>query len=137
MSRKHDMKPYEDSTPLIKLCDQNMASLFFFGNHSKKRPQNITIGRLYDSKILDMIELGIESYKKMGEFTEQANFNPNLKPILIFQGEHFEYSEQFIRIRNLFGGTPSLFISRYIQTKQCRKIRHRPGQKNYGVYFVE
>ena len=104
MSKKHDVKPFEDAAPLQHLCDQNDASLFMFGNHSKKRPQNLIIGRLFNSKILDMVELGIEEYKKMSEFSTKANFDPSLKPILIFQGERFEYAEEFIRIRNLLSG---------------------------------
>lgn len=34
------------------------ASLFVFGSHNKKRPNNLVFARLYDYNILDMIELG-------------------------------------------------------------------------------
>jgi ribosome production factor 2 len=35
------------------------TSLFLFGSHSKKRPNNIVLGRTYEHKVLDMAELGI------------------------------------------------------------------------------
>jgi ribosome production factor 2 len=107
MGRKHDMMPFDDSAPVIYLCDKNDASLFIFGNHKKKRPQNITFGRLYNSKMLDMVELGIEEYKKMSDFKVQADFMSALNPLLIFQGEHFEYMDKYMKIRNLLAGKPN------------------------------
>ncbi len=108
MNKKHNMKPFEDPESLQKLCAQNDASLFMLGNHSKKRPQNLIIGRLYDSKILDMVELGVDQFNKMAKFPTGSTFDPSTKPLIIFQGERFEYSDQFIKIRSLFSGTASV-----------------------------
>ncbi|VDL88955.1 unnamed protein product [Schistocephalus solidus] len=47
------------------MCEKFDSSLFVFAAHSKKRPNNIVIGRLHDHEILDMYELGIENYKSM------------------------------------------------------------------------
>lgn len=34
--------------------------MFLFGSNSKKRPNNLVFGRLYEYEVLDMVELGIE-----------------------------------------------------------------------------
>jgi ribosome production factor 2 len=38
------------------------------GSHSKKRPHNITLGRLYDFHLYDALELGVESHKPISSF---------------------------------------------------------------------
>lgn len=47
------------------MCNKYDCSLFVTGMHSKKRPNNLVIGRLHDHEILDMHELGIEKYVSM------------------------------------------------------------------------
>ena len=37
--------------------------MFMFGNHNKKRPDNLILGRLYDYHLLDMFEFGLENFK--------------------------------------------------------------------------
>lgn len=66
--------------------------------------------------MLDMVELGIEEYKKMADFKVQANFMSALNPLLIFQGEHFEYMDKYMKIRNLLAGIPvfSLISLRFL-----------------------
>ena len=122
MGRKHDIKPYDDQEPLHKLCEKNDASLFMLGSHSKKRPHNLTIGRLFNSKILDMVELGIESFKKMADFPNKANFTPGSKPIVIFQGERFEYADQFVKIRSLLSDVFRLYDTDKFDIAQAKKI---------------
>jgi len=116
------MKPFDDAASLEKLCGRNDISLFILGNHSKKRPQNLIIGRLYNFKILDMVELGIESMKSMSEFSDRATFGPGLKPVIIFQGERFEYSEEFIKIRNLLGDLFRLQDTEVFDVTQAKKV---------------
>ena len=41
LSRKNEIRPFEDATSLEFLMDKNDCALFAFGNHSKKRPQNL------------------------------------------------------------------------------------------------
>jgi hypothetical protein len=38
------------------------------GSHSKKRPHNITLGRLYDFHLYDALELGVESHRPISSF---------------------------------------------------------------------
>ena len=50
------------------------SSLFAFGSNSKKHPNSLILGRLYDSTILDMIELQVAEYKPAMEFDVRIVF---------------------------------------------------------------
>lgn len=47
------------------MCRKYDCSMFVIGLHSKKRPNNIVIGRLHDGELLDMFELGMQSYEAL------------------------------------------------------------------------
>ncbi|ODM88744.1 Ribosome production factor 2 [Orchesella cincta] len=101
-SRKHDFLPFESTTELGRICKKYDASLFVFGSHNKKRPNNIVLGRLFDNNILDMVELGIEKYKGLDEF-KTPKFAVGSKPCLIFAGEPFiTPSSDYFRLKNIF-----------------------------------
>lgn len=38
------------------------------GSHSKKRPHNLTLGRLYDFHLFDCLELGVEHHRPIRDF---------------------------------------------------------------------
>jgi ribosome production factor 2 len=70
-SRKNpDVKPFESGgeAPLEFFCNKSNCSLFVLGSHSKKRPHNVTLGRLYDFHLYDALELGVESHKPISSF---------------------------------------------------------------------
>ncbi|XP_013385183.1 ribosome production factor 2 homolog isoform X1 [Lingula anatina] len=98
--KKNIMRPLEDQTSLEFLSDRNDASLFMFGSHQKKRPNNVVIGRFFDFHVLDMVELGIEKYKSMQEF-HVGKFSLGSKPCLLFAGEAFENEPEYQRLKNL------------------------------------
>ena len=79
---------------------KNDCALFAFGSTSKKRPNNIVLGRLFENEILDMIELGIKQYTAMAEFKTEK-IGTCVKPCLIFQGPKWAQSEEMRRLRNL------------------------------------
>ncbi len=58
--RHNSLHPFEDQANLEFLCRSNDCSLFSFGTHSKKRPHNLVMGRMYDFQALDMFEFGID-----------------------------------------------------------------------------
>ena len=47
---------------------QSQCGLFAIGSHSKKRPHNLTLGRIHDGHLYDAIELGVDRYKSMNSF---------------------------------------------------------------------
>lgn len=44
LTRKNDILPFEDITPIEAFLRKNQASLFMFGSHNKKRPNNLVLG---------------------------------------------------------------------------------------------
>lgn len=43
-------------------------SLFAVGSHTKKRPNNLVLGRLYDFRLYDMVEFGVHNYRSIQSF---------------------------------------------------------------------
>jgi hypothetical protein len=53
---------------LERLSSRSNCSLFALGSHSKKRPHNLVLGRMYDFKLYDAVEFGVTSHKAIGTF---------------------------------------------------------------------
>lgn len=70
------------------------------GSHSKKRPNNIILGRTFDFTILDMIELGVEDFKKIEDFKVEK-ISALIKPCLVFNGPAWDQSQDLTRLRSL------------------------------------
>lgn len=99
---------------LENFCKRYDCSHFMLGSHTKKRPNNITLGRLFNFQMLDMIEFGIKSFsgigsstgkKNMDEETNSSNlFSNNIgsKMCLLFQGDAFVNDERMKTVQNLF-----------------------------------
>ena len=98
--RKESWHPFEDSTHIEFMCDKNNSSLFMFANNSKKRPNNLIIGRTFDDHILDMVEFGFSDYKSLNEF-KVSKIPIGTKPIVIFSGQPFDVEHDYQRIKNL------------------------------------
>lgn len=98
--KKNITRPFEDQTSLEFFSDKADASLFVFGSHSKKRPNNLVIGRLFDSHVLDMVEFGVEKFVSMQE-VEGPKCSSGVKPCLIFSGDAFEQDTEYKRVKNL------------------------------------
>ncbi|KAG5680678.1 hypothetical protein PVAND_010172 [Polypedilum vanderplanki] len=101
LSRNNDITPFEDQNPLEILAKKSDCHLFIFGSHSKKRPDNIVMGRVYDDQILDMIEFGVKQYKALKDFKNEK-IDVNCKPCLVFNGDQWSKSEELRRIKSLF-----------------------------------
>ncbi|CAB1342859.1 unnamed protein product [Coregonus sp. 'balchen'] len=76
------------------------SSLFLFGSHNKKRPNNLIFGRLFDFHVLDMIELGIEKYNSLSEI-KSSKCPEGTKPMLVFAGEAFDHDNDHKRLKSL------------------------------------
>ncbi|CAL1546334.1 unnamed protein product [Lymnaea stagnalis] len=100
-SKKNTTRPFEDQSSVEFFTSKADSSLFMFGSHSKKRPHNLVIGRLFDNQVLDMAEFGIEKFASMQEFKARLYTASGIKPCLIFSGEFFEENDENKRIKNL------------------------------------
>ena len=74
LSKKNDIRPFESINSLEFLSEKNDCSLFMVGSHSKKRPNNIVIGRLFNYQLLDMVEFGVLDYQAMDTFKTMKVF---------------------------------------------------------------
>jgi ribosome production factor 2 len=61
-----------------------------FGSNSKKRPNNIVLGRTFDWKVLDMVEFGINSFQSIEDLSNSIDIPYQIKPFVIFQGDLWE-----------------------------------------------
>ena len=68
LTKKNDIRPFEDINSLEFFSNKNDCSLFMVGSHSKKRPQNLILGRFFNYQLLDMVELGVLDYKSIEAF---------------------------------------------------------------------
>ncbi|KAM9840384.1 ribosome production factor 2 homolog [Aulostomus maculatus] len=99
--KKNISRPFEDSTSLEFFSKKTDCSLFLFGSHNKKRPNNLIFGRLFDFHVLDMIELGIEKYVSLSE-VKNSKCPEGTKPMLVFAGEAFDLDNEHKRLKSLF-----------------------------------
>ncbi|PIK54693.1 putative ribosome production factor 2-like [Apostichopus japonicus] len=97
-TKKNNIRPFEDFTSLEFFSNKNDASLFVFGSHNKKRPHNLVMGHLYDYHLLDMFELGIESFQSMNSF-KNTKLTVGSKPCLVFAGELFNSDHSYKRLK--------------------------------------
>jgi len=88
--------------PLNFFSQKSDASLFVFGNHSKKRPHNLVIGRMFDYHLLDMIELGITNYKSAQSFSPEKEPMLGAKPCFTIVGPEFSANPIYETASNLF-----------------------------------
>ena len=54
---------------------------------------------MFDSHILDLFEFGVSDYQPIRSF-KALEVDNQVKPILIFQGEQFEFSDKHNRFKN-------------------------------------
>lgn len=83
------------------LTEKNDCSLFLFGSTSKKRPDNLILGRVFENELLDMVELGIKEYRALSEFKNEK-IGTCVKPCLIFNGPRWSQTEELRRLKSLF-----------------------------------
>lgn len=91
--KNDDVRPFEagGDTNLEHFSQKTDSSLFALGNHSKKRPHNLVLGRFFDHRLHDVLELGVDRYKGIKEFAKAATaVQIGNKPCFVFVGEGFE-----------------------------------------------
>lgn len=65
-----DLQPFEAGSELTlqNYCKKLDTGLFVVASTTKKRPNNLVFGRVFDAQILDMLELGVSEYIPMQKF---------------------------------------------------------------------
>ncbi|MBA0612978.1 hypothetical protein Godav_013506, partial [Gossypium davidsonii] len=88
-TRKNDnIRPFESGgeTSLEFFSLKTDCSIFVYGSHSKKRPNNLVIGRMYDHHVYDLIEIA----PRVGS-----------KPFIAFIGEGFENVDELKHLKEV------------------------------------
>ncbi|KAI0303481.1 Brix-domain-containing protein [Multifurca ochricompacta] len=99
-SKKNIVRPFEDATSFEFWAHKNDASMFLLGQSTKKRPNDLIIARMFDGKLLDMCEVGVDQFVSMNEF-ESSRPRPGYKPMLHFASELFDTHPRFIQLKSL------------------------------------
>lgn len=98
-----DIQPFDDDSQLEFLSRAKEMSLFAAASHTKKRPNTVTIGRMFDYHVLDMVELVLDpaGYRSVGSFP--STFKPQVgnKPCFVFTGDAFENDDDFKNIKSI------------------------------------
>ena len=102
LSRKNDIVPFDDENSLEFLMKKNDSSLFCFGSHNKKRPNNLIFGRSFDDHILDIFEVGVKKYQSLMDFRKNPSKAIGSKPALIFLGDAWINEASLGRLKSLF-----------------------------------
>ncbi|TRY87737.1 hypothetical protein DNTS_031804 [Danionella cerebrum] len=97
---KNLVRPFEDPTSLEFFSKKSDCSLFVFASHNKKRPNNLIFGRMFDYHLLDMFEMGMESFRLLGDLKVEG-CPEGTKPLLVFAGELFDTQLEFQRLKSL------------------------------------
>lgn len=101
MQRKNDVTVFENPTPVEQFCRKHETPLFLMGSNTKKRPDNIVLGRMFDYALLDMIELGVDNFDAMKAFCGRK-ITVGCKPLLLFNGPHWEQSDDLKQLKSMF-----------------------------------
>jgi len=100
-SRRNVVHPFEDASLIERWGQRSDSSLFAFGSSSKKRPDYLILGRLFDYHILDMIEFAVVHFQSIDTFKGEK-WGSGSKPSMIIAGEQFKTDPTLFLIANLF-----------------------------------
>ncbi|WVZ99075.1 hypothetical protein U9M48_044425 [Paspalum notatum var. saurae] len=105
-TKKNDnIRPFESGgeSSLEFFSLKTDCSLIVYGSHSKKRPNNLILGRTYDHHIYDLVEVGAENYKSIESYAYDKKLAPKLgsKSFFAFIGEHFESAEELKHLKEV------------------------------------
>lgn len=99
-SKKNAIRPFEDASSIEFWSKKNDASLFVVAQTTKKRPNSLCFARTFDGRLLDMCEVGVDSWKPMSDFKTPKS-TPGHKPLLHFASELFDSHPRFIQLKSI------------------------------------
>jgi ribosome production factor 2 len=128
LNKKNDnIHPFEDPASLEFLAQKNECGMVVFGTHSKKRPNNVTLLRLFDNKILDMVELLLITPAIDMQTMRKIEVGVEMKPMILFAGSQWEdtsASEQAAVYRTLRSLFLDLFQGEEIPSVDVAGLQH-------------
>eukprot|EP01083_Nonionella_stella_P290207 987576_1 len=103
LSKNNMIVPFDDAgqQSLEFLSTKNDCCMFALASNNKKRPNNLSIGRTFDRKILDIAELGILKYKSLTDYAGNPKKRIGSKPMMLFVGDRWHINPEYKRLQNL------------------------------------
>ena len=84
------------------LTTKNDCAMFALASTNKKRPNNLVIGRTFDSQILDMAEVGVLRYKSIQDYGGSVpKKRVGSKPMMMFLGDLWQQDSNCQKMQNL------------------------------------
>ncbi|KAJ3557404.1 hypothetical protein NM688_g1489 [Phlebia brevispora] len=99
-SKKNTVRPFEDASSLEFWAQKNDASMFVVGQSTKKRPDGMVFVRMFDNRVLDMCEVGVENFVPMNN-SKTPKATPGHKPLMHFASELFDTHPRFQQLKSL------------------------------------
>ncbi|KAG8853528.1 rRNA-binding ribosome biosynthesis protein rpf2 [Tulasnella sp. 330] len=113
-SKKNEIRPFEDPASLDFWATKNDASLFVVASSTKKRPNGLTFARMFDNRVMDMMEVGVQGFVSM-EDLKTPKCPPGHRPMIHFASELFDTHPRFIHVKSMlldfFNGDPMDAVS--------------------------
>ncbi|OJJ31997.1 hypothetical protein ASPWEDRAFT_44006 [Aspergillus wentii DTO 134E9] len=88
--KNENIHPFENAESIEFLANKNECGIVAFGSSNKKRPNCVTLTRIFNSKVLDMCELLLlpgtegDAIPTMNNLTMHIGFG--LRPMILFAG---------------------------------------------------
>lgn len=101
LKQYNDINIFENATPVEQFCRKHETSLFLMGSHTKKRPNNVVIGRVFNYSLLDMFEFGIDEFEGMSEFPG-PKITLGTKSCIMFNGPEWDQSDELKQLKSMF-----------------------------------
>lgn len=106
--KNENIRPWENTESIEFLANKNDCGIVAFGSSNKKRPNCLTLVRIFDSKVLDMCELMLlpspdgDAIPAMNNLTMHVAIG--LRPMLLFAGSPWEdpTSTTHIMLKSMF-----------------------------------
>ncbi|KKK24225.1 ribosome biogenesis protein [Aspergillus rambellii] len=94
--KNENIHPFENVESLEFLANKNDCGMVIFGSSNKKRPNCLTMARVFDSKVLDMCELLLLPNSEGDEVPSMdklaMHIGVGLRPLMLFSGSAWEDS---------------------------------------------
>ncbi|EHA21527.1 hypothetical protein ASPNIDRAFT_194077 [Aspergillus niger ATCC 1015] len=99
-----NIHPFESVESLEFLADKNECGMVVFGSSNKKRPNCVTLARVFNSKVLDMCELLLLPNQDQTAGLESLQIGIGMRPMLLFSGSAWddETSTAHVMLKSMF-----------------------------------
>lgn len=118
--KNENIHPFEDPASLEFLALKNDCAVVAFATHSKKRPNSLSLLRIFDGRMLDLVELLlITTAEELQAENGKLQVGVEMKPMIIFAGSQWDdnsASEQATLFRQLKSMFLDLFQGEEIST---------------------